>query len=204
MGLVDCILNSDDYQRGYHEGYSDGLNGKERNNFRKGLSMGLSMKFAIHGRNALETFSKGYEEGYRKGIEDRHSKAQPQIVEVVKQTKDLKSQNGNKSVFNTYQTSKSMASLQDYQIQLEQLNELVRFLNQFKDEMNDKLNEYVRRIEVLRENGLAIQTAQRFEVDHIAETGNLIRQIQQLIEDRSIPFTYQNIELTENLITLNS
>ena len=97
-----------------------------------------------------------------------------------------------------------MASIQDYQIQLEQLNELVRFLNQFKEEMNDKLNEYVRRIEVLRENGLAIQTAQRFEVDHIAETGNLIRQIQQLIEDRSIPFTYQNIELTENLITLNS
>ena len=204
MTIIDSILNSDDYQRGYHEGYSDGLNGKERNNFRKGLSIGLSMKFAIHGRNALETYSKGYEEGYRKGIEDRHSKAQPQIVEVVKQTKDLKSQNGNKSVFNTYQTSKSMASLQDYQIQLEQLNELVRFLNQFKDEMNDKLNEYVRRIEVLRENGLAIQTAQRFEVDHIAETGNLIRQIQQLIEDRSIPFTYQNIELTENLITLNS
>ena len=204
MTIIDSILNSDDYQRGYHEGYSDGLNGKERNNFRKGLSMGLSMKFAIHGRNALETYSKGYEEGYRKGIEDRHSKAQPQKVEVVKQTKDSNSQNGNKSVFNTYQTSKSMASLQDYQIQLEQLNELVRFLNQFKDEMNDKLNEYVRRIEVLRENGLAIQTAQRFEVDHIAETGNLIRQIQQLIEDRSIPFTYQNIELTENLITLNS
>ena len=204
MAIIDSILNSDDYQRGYHEGYSDGLNGKERNNFRKGLSMGLSMKFAIHGRNALETYSKGYEEGYRKGIEDRHSKAQPQKVEVVKQTKDSNSQNGNKSVFNTYQTSKSMASLQDYQIQLEQLNELVRFLNQFKDEMNDKLNEYVRRIEVLRENGLAIQTAQRFEVDHIAETGNLIRQIQQLIEDRSIPFTYQNIELTENLITLNS
>ena len=140
MTIIDSILNSDDYQRGYHEGYSDGLNGKERNNFRKGLSMGLSMKFAIHGRNALETFSKGYEEGYRKGIEDRHSKAQPQKVEVVKQTKDSNSQNGNKSVFNTYQTSKSMASLQDYQIQLEQLNELVRFLNQFKDEMNDKLN----------------------------------------------------------------
>lgn len=97
-----------------------------------------------------------------------------------------------------------MASIQDYQIQLEQLNELVRFLNQFKEEMSDKLNEYIRRIEVLRENGLPIQTAQRFEVDHVAETGLLINQIKVLIDEKSIPFTMQNIELTEHLIALNS
>jgi hemerythrin-like domain-containing protein len=97
-----------------------------------------------------------------------------------------------------------MATLQDYQIQLQQLNELVWFLNQFKEDMNDKLNEYIHRIEVLRENGLPVQTAQRFEVEHIAETAQMIRQIMDLIDDRSLPFTRQNIELTENLIALNS
>ena len=197
---MSFILNSNDYKRGYEEGSAAGISGKEKNYIR----MGLSMKFAIHGHNALTTYSNGYSEGYRKGIEDRHSKSQPQKVEILTSIRDSYNPDGNKTIINTYKTSKGMASIQDYQIQLEQLNELVSFLNQFKEEMSDKLNEYIRRIEVLRENGLAIQTAQRFEVEHIAETGNLIRQIQQLIEDRSIPFTYQNIELTENLIALNS
>lgn len=79
------IFNSNDYKRGYEEGYAAGLEMKDKSYIR----MGMTLKFAIHGQNALETYTKGYNDGYRKGVEDRHSKIQPQKVVIVEQTKTI-------------------------------------------------------------------------------------------------------------------
>ena len=56
-------FNSNDYQRGHKDGSRDAKNGKDKNY----NSSGRSMKFAIYGQKALDTYCKGYDEGYRKG-----------------------------------------------------------------------------------------------------------------------------------------
>lgn len=131
-------------------------------------------------------------------------KEQPQKVQQVSPTSAP--QTTYQLSNNQYLTQKNvnvMPSLQDYYVQLEQLNELVQFLNQFNEDMSNKLNEYIQRVETLKENGLPVQTANKFNVEHIAETANFIHQIKQLIEDRSLPFTHTNIQITEDLIKLN-
>ena len=164
----------------------------------------MSLKFALHGPKALETFYEGYDAGYQKGIEDRQSKEQPQKVQVITSESDAHPMNPlSNEQYSNQKTVNVMPTLQDYFIQLEHLNQLVLFLNQFKEDMSDKLNEYIQRVETMKENGLPVQTAEKFNLEHIAETANLIRQIQALIEDKSIPFTQTNIEITERLIDLN-
>ncbi|MBR3445950.1 MAG: hypothetical protein IKH14_08850 [Prevotella sp.] len=194
------IFNSNDFDRGYDDGYNAGLNGKEKDY----THMGMSLKFAINGSKALDTYTNGYNKGYEKGIADKNSKKVPQKVEIAESFQPT-----NNVIEKKYYSPKSknlsiMSSLQDYQIQLEQLNQLVSFLNQFKETMDERLNEYRHHINVMRENGLSVQTSDRFENDHIKEVEILLNQIKNLIDEYSIPFTRQNIELTENLIQLNS
>lgn len=204
MDIADSIWNADDSKRGYELGYTDGKSGKPRHNFKAALKAVQSLKVALHGSEALDTFYEGYDAGYKKGIEDRHTKEQPQKVQLVSPTPAP--QTTYQLSNNQYSTQKNvnvMPSLQDYYVQLEQLNELVQFLNQFNEDMSNKLNEYIQRVETLKENGLPVQTANKFNVEHIAETANFIHQIKQLIEDRSLPFTHTNIQITEDLIKLN-
>lgn len=191
------IFNSNDFNRGYNDGYDAGLSGKEKDYTR----MGMSLKFAFNGSKALDTYTNGYNKGYEKGISDKNSKRIPQKVEI---TESINNSSNNKYYSQNSKYSSTMSSLQDYQIQLEQLNQLVSFLNQFKETMDERLSEYRHHINVMRENGLSVQTSDRFENDHIKEVESLLNRIKNLIDEYSIPFTRQNIELTENLIQLNN
>jgi uncharacterized protein (DUF2344 family) len=56
-----------------------------------------------------------------------------------------------------------MPSNQSYSIQREQLMQLKHFLQQFDNEMQQKLSEYKQRIASLRETGLPIETAEKFD-----------------------------------------
>ena len=94
-------------------------------------------------------------------------------------------------------------STQDLQVQLEQLHELLRFLDQFKETMDQCIAEYRQRIQQMQENGLTVQVANRFEVEHIGAVNYFIQQAKSHIDEKSIPFTRQNIQLTEDLIRLN-
>ncbi len=191
------IFNSNDFNRGYNDGYDAGLSGKEKDYTR----MGMSLKFAFNGSKALDTYTNGYNKGYEKGISDKNSKRIPQKVEI---TESINNSSNKKYYSQNSKYSSTMSSLQDYQIQLEQLNQLVSFLNQFKETMDERLSEYRHHINVMRENGLSVQTSDRFENDHIKEVESLLNRIKNLIDEYSIPFTRQNIELTENLIQLNN
>ena len=93
---------------------------------------------------------------------------------------------------------------QQYRLQQEKLQELAQFLSSFNYDIQMKLNEYKQRVQYMYETGLPEETKLRFEMEHIMETESLVNTISNLIEERSIPFTNQNIELMENLIALNS
>ncbi len=92
---------------------------------------------------------------------------------------------------------------QNYLIQLEQLNELMRFMDIFKDTLDQCVAEFRERVEKLREQGLTVQTAQAFETQHIGNIAYFLKQAKDHIDENTKPFIRQNIELTEKLIELN-
>ena len=60
------------------------------------------------------------------------------------------------------------------------------------------------RVQQMYETGLPENVVKNFEMIHIPETNHLVMNINQVIDDKSIPLAMQNIELMENLIALNS
>ena len=190
---MENILNSNDYKRGFENGYNDGYNNQDKQYFKSGLSI----KFVIHGSAAIDTYNQGYNVGYEKGSYDRLSKDKPQKI-IVEANQTVQS--------NNFQPNKNNSTMgtQQYRLQQEKLQELAQFLASFNDDIQSKLNEYKQRVQYMYETGLPEETKLRFEMEHIIETENLVNTISNLIEERSIPFTNQNIELMENLIALNS
>jgi hypothetical protein len=190
---MNSLFNSNDYKRGFNIGYDDGFNKKNKQFYKSGLSL----KFAIHGSTAIDTYNQGYNEGYEKGSYDRLSKDKPQKV-IIETKQTVQS--------NNFQTTKnnSLMGTQQYRLQQEKLQELAQFLASFNYDIQSKLNEYKQRVQYMYETGLPEETKLRFEMEHIMETESLVNTISNLIEERSIPFTNQNIELMENLIALNS
>ena len=91
----------------------------------------------------------------------------------------------------------------NYLIQLQQLQELLRFLDLFKETLDQRIEEFRQRIEKLREDGLTVQTAQAFETEHIGNIAFYLKQAKDHIDENTKPFIHKNIELTEKLIELN-
>ena len=196
------IFNSNDYKRGYEDGYTAGFGGKDKDFIRSGMSM----KFAIYGGKAIDSYNQGYNEGYKKGIEDRLSKPKPQTVNietdntakspVINTKHTTHSKNSYSNHYSTVNTnSEIMASIQQYQVQLMKLEEMVSFLNMFKEQMEQNLNGYKARVQQMYETGMPEEVMRRFESDHIPETANLITQIKMLMDDRIIPYTNTQIEI---------
>ncbi len=194
------IFNSNDYKRGYDDGYSAGFSGKDKDFTRSGMSM----KFFIHGGKAIDTYNQGYHDGYKKGIEDNHSKANPQAVKVVadetrkRQTTTTENTRVNYSTINT--NFGTMAQIQQYQVQLQKLEEMVSFLRAFEEQMEQNLNGYRARVQLMYETGMPEEVMRRFESDHIPATGNLISQIRTLMDDTIIPYTNNQIDIIRTAI----
>lgn len=192
------ILNSNDYKRGFNDGYQDGFDGRDKRFFKSGLSL----KFAIHGSTAIDTYNQGYNAGYEKGCYDRLSKEKPQTVKI-----ETPNQETNKTIFSTFNNNSNsinMATIVQYESQRDKLVELTQFLNAFKEDINDKMREYQLRVQQMYETGLPENVAANFERLHIPETNHFVMNINQVIEEKSIPLAMQNIQLMEHLIALNS
>lgn len=189
------IFNSNDYKRGYDDGYSAGFDGKDKDFTRSGMSI----KFAVYGSKAIDTYNQGYTDGYKKGIEDRHSKIQPQDVKVVVDNDKKRHVSTPTNMGLNYSTINTnfgtMAQIQQYQVQLQKLEEMVSFLRAFEEQMEQNLNGYRARVQLMYETGMPEEVMRRFESDHIPSTANLISQIRALVDDTIIPYTNNQIEI---------
>lgn len=196
------ILNSNDYKRGHEDGYNDGYGDGQTGRDKRYFKSGLSMKFAIHGSKSIDTYNQGYNVGYEVGCNARLSKEKPPTVNV--KIPKQETNKTNYSIFNNNVNFTSMATIQQYELQRDKLVELTQFLNSFKQDLEQKMNEYKQRVEYMYETGLPENVVRNFQNLHISETQQWVNTINQLIDERSIPLAMQNIELMENLIALNS
>lgn len=170
------LFNSNDYKRGYEEGYSHALEGKNKN-FR---GMGASLKFAIHGNNALNTYTQGYNQGFSIGMRDK-----------VRNEASKNSQNINSHK----KTHSTMHRGIDGQIEL--LNSMKQFLeglsNQF-DEINRQKQQFLNSLDG---EGLDLKLLQRFE-EYFQENRQKTNGLISKIESEDIPYTEQVIRYLED------
>ena len=85
-----------------------------------------------------------------------------------------------------------MNTIHIYRVQEEQLIELERFLERFKIEIQQAMDDYRRQVEHMYESGLPQETYMKFQVDHIDLVNGLVQNIVDQIESSSVPFIKNN------------
>lgn len=186
--IMGSIFNSNDYQRGKKDGYDDAMAGKDMSF----LKMGTSLKFAIHGSNALDTYTSGYKAGYALGSslrlleQDTNSGIKPTATNSnsnkIKSTIKYTSAMPRGVVGQIDLLNQMKAFLQN---QIEQFSEIEKIQAQFLNGLDSEM------IEVSY-----LQNFEDFANDKKAHLDALVRSI----EDEEIPYTEQVIRKLEDAL----
>lgn len=190
-------LNSDKYKSGFEQGKEDAFQGKKRNlmSVKEGLKAIVSFSSKVY----MDTYIKGYKEGFRIGLTLTTAKEEG----FTSKNKASKSARRKTSIQTSNKINNSDMSRQVYHIQERQLTELAHFLNHFKMEIQERMLNYQRQVENMHVNGLPQETYEKFQVEHIDVTNALVQQIVDLIEMQSIPFIQGNIQRMQDLLDYN-
>lgn len=176
------ILNSNDYKRGFADGKKDAEAGKDPNYLR----MGLSIKFVIHGTSSLDSYKRGYNDGYREVMR----KSVVQDVEVV--TKPNESVHKNISFINNQTQSKSMDS-QRIELQLEALRQLEQFLLNTIEDLHARMQTYNDRVSALRSEGLSLEIADNYDANYCIPNNQKLWQLTEQMQNADLIYLRDNI-----------
>ena len=97
-----------------------------------------------------------------------------------------------------------MSTLQQYTLQLENLQSLLNFLSLFQSDMDEKIRNYRQRADSMLYDGLPLETFEKLVHVHIAHTNHLVQKAVGFIEDQTRPFVVENIITLDEQIKLNS
>lgn len=193
---INDLFNSNDYQRGFADGKKDA----ELKNDKNYIRSGMSLKFAVHGSHAIDTYNKGYNDGYEQLVKSQI----PQKVELVtpasvKEEKVVteKSMNFQKSNFNI---NKNFSKMQSLETQLEALHQLRSFLNEFKEELRAKMQIYNEKVNSLRENALSREIATNYDNSYCVPNNQKLWQLIEIMEQADMKYINENIAKTEEAI----
>ncbi len=180
------IFTGNDYKRGFERGRKDALENKEKWDFKSSLASGLSWKFALHGSIAIDTFTEGYNKGYEEGLKEKNVVRKVEIVEKPKQKIEIKKSFSNNLNNNTMN--------QNYEHQLQALENLLSFLNQFQQDLGDRMRQYNDQVYGLRQSGLEQHISDNYDQNFCMPTNQKIYNIIENFEQRDFPFIKENIE----------
>ena len=96
-----------------------------------------------------------------------------------------------------------MANIQQYELQLQKLEELLSFLKSWEEEMSLKSLEYEKTAYLLRDNGLPLETYNKLVDSHYSEVRRIIGEIMVYIDGETEPFIRANIANLERLRDMN-
>jgi len=84
--------------------------------------------------------------------------------------------------------------MQDLEKQLAALEEFKSFLENFKEEIGEKLIQYSNRFFALREAGLSVQTAEYYLSNFCEPNTAVLHNLKETIAERDLPYIKENIE----------
>jgi len=90
--------------------------------------------------------------------------------------------------------------MNDLEIQLSALNELRSFLEQFREELGEKLIAYSNRFLAIREAGLSVQVADTYMANFCEPNTQQLRNLIETIAERDLPYVKENIDITEQAL----
>ena len=90
--------------------------------------------------------------------------------------------------------------MNDLEIQLAALNELRSFLEQFRDELGDKLIMYGNKFFAIRDAGLSVQVADTYMANFCDPNTHQLRNLIETIGERDLPYVKENIDITEQAL----
>ena len=180
------ILNSNDYRRGFADGQKDAEARKDPNYIR----MGLSGKFVIHGSAALESYTRGYNDGYRETMR----KSIVQKVEVVNTPTN--------TAINHQTTSGSMDNVQRLEIQIDALRKLEHLLHETIEELNSRMQTFDNRASSLLEDGLPVEIMDKYQENYLQPAKLKIRSITDEMQDADLKYIRETISRLEDLMDL--
>ncbi len=84
---------------------------------------------------------------------------------------------------------------QNYEHQLQALENLLSFLNQFKEDLNTRMSLYNDQVRGLREVGLEAYISDNYDQNFCIPTNQKLWQIMESFEQRDFPYIKENIEI---------
>ncbi len=86
-----------------------------------------------------------------------------------------------------------MVSRQDYDVQLDALEQLQHFLNEFREELEENKGKYMDKVNNMQESGLTVQISDNYKNNYCDPTISEINKIIEDISERHAPFVKENI-----------
>jgi LPS O-antigen subunit length determinant protein (WzzB/FepE family) len=86
--------------------------------------------------------------------------------------------------------------------QIQQLKELLRFTNTFKDELKARMSSYDSKVQQLYNLGVPVEFKNSFEANNHQPTKKQINTIVEAMEQRDIPFLKQQIQSLETALEI--
>ena len=161
--------------------------------------MGLSLKFAIHGSPALDSYTKGYNDGYREAMR----KSIVQKVEVVDTPKDKETPKTGiiteNRVFNHQTSSGSMNSIQSLELQKEALRKMEQLLHVTIEDLLSRMNLYKDQVDALLEEGLPVEFLDQYKENYLGANSQKLRSLTEEMEDADIKYIRDTIEKLEDI-----
>ena len=177
------ILNSNDYKRGFDDGKAAAMAGKDKNFIRSGLSL----KFAIHGSPAIDSYNKGYHDGYETAMKAK-------LASEVSQKQPIKTEIINSNNKN----STSMARQTSFSYQIELAEGLKSYLHGFQDRLGAAAQNYQSKGNELHDANMMDETFEDFAQNYIEVTVQKIQELINQINECDIPFVEKYIDYLES------
>lgn len=183
------ILNSNDYKRGFADGQKDAEASKDPNYIR----MGLSGKFVIHGTASLDSYARGYNDGYREAMR----KSIVQKVEVVNTSTDKDSTNARNvtanRVINHQLTSGNMSNLQSIELQIDALEKMEQLLLNTIEDLRSRMQTYNEKATALLEEGLPVEILKEYEDDFLQPNNQRLKSLTEEMENNDLKYIRDSI-----------
>jgi hypothetical protein len=216
--LSDKVLNSNDLQRGYEEGKQMATDGKDKSY----VGMGMSWKYWLHGKNALNSYTEGYDLGYLDGLREKYQTSNVKIVNSMEKShgvdegKNLerldegqkRMEKYEKSVRdNLYSTLSSnnqsnFGMNTTYEQQIEIWEKLKQTLETLKEDLETSCSIYFKTVSELEGEGAILNEIVAYQ-EQLQETHTQLLRVIESLEVKDIPFTTRNIAQYTELLSIS-
>ena len=174
------IFNRDLYAKGAEQAFKDVDAGKPKD----ARGVVHQFKALFWGDDAIDSYIKGYNEGYEKAILKEHNVFYPPSEPTG--TVSITSTKGGQAM-----------SQGSYNDQIELLQNLQSYLGEFQERLLGVSSNYARKVDNLRADGMMLETYERYAENELQETQQLILRLVDHISQSDIPAVKRAVELCE-------